>query len=257
MASFVRLSRLDPYQLFVSTLREARPVMRLAYDSAFQAFTRRNDLVMESLRSQLDDQASFELDLTGSSWHTPRRTQDPRRLHAEAQVMDLQADQFASLVVCFGDDAIQRFRRAVLGGDSAMRPGFGPTYFGERLTTLLRVGSNAFRHVSEWDDMFTTLPYPDISDVKPGTSEYRALQNIEVIQRMFGIGKHELIRDPISWRVIVTIDGQYGTAEPSYERFEQALIQAARDIARIAGGDAASLLENELARENTAELQIQ
>lgn len=250
MGSFVRLERLDPYQTFVSTLREGRPVMEKMYYGAFDAFTKRNESLKEALWAECNSVDELEYDLLGVTVHRCAIfTEDPRRLHAEAQIMDLQADQFASMVVCFGDDAVQRFRRSVLGGDASLYPGYGPTYYGERLTTLLRVGSNAYRHVSEWDDLFQTLPYPDISEVKAGTAKHRALQNIQVIQRMFGIGIHDMIRDPISWRVICTIDGQYGTAEPSYARFEQALIEAACDIAAAGGKRKALMLSRELDRQ--------
>ncbi len=246
MGSFIRLERLDPYQTFVSTLREGRPVMEKMYYGAFEAFTKRNDLLNESLWAQCNHGHDLEYELLGVSFNRYQPVGDPLRLHSEAQIMDLQADQFASMVVCFGDDTIQRFRRSVLGGSAALYPGYGPTYLGERLSTILRVGSNAYRHVSEWDDMFERLPYPELCEVKEGSSKYQAVQNIQVIQRTFGIGKHDMIRDPISWRVICTIDGQFGSAPPSYDRFEEALIDAARDIASSGGKRAMATLAAEL-----------
>jgi len=246
MASFVRLGRLDPYELFASTMRESRPVMETMYYGAFTSFTRRNGLLKEALWRQCDQDYDGVFGELGLGVRLSGRTYDTSHLHAEAQIMDLQADQFASLVLCFGDDVAQRFRRAVLGGGASLYPGYGPTYHGERLTTLLRVGSNCYRHISEWDDMFTRLPYPNAAEFAPGSLERKALQNIEIIQRVFGIGVHELIRDLVSWRILCTIDGQYGTAEPSYDRFETALISAGRDIAHAAGKDALARLDTKL-----------
>jgi phage baseplate assembly protein W len=132
-------------------------------------------------------------------------------------------------------------------------PGFGPTYRGHgevRLTTLLHAGTNALRHVSEWDDLsdLQRLPYPKLAELPERSKLYEPIRNIEVIQRAFGIGIHELIRQPISSRVLVLVDGQLGTAEPDYRRFEAAVIAAARDIARTARGQHLAKLDKVLKR---------
>ncbi len=50
----------------------------------------------------------------------------------------------------------------------------------------------------------------------------------------------------------VTIDGLYGTHPPDYQRFEDALLEGARDIAITAGPEA----EESLARVLTANLTL-
>lgn len=57
------------------------------------------------------------------------------------------------------------------------------------------------------------------------------MESITVIQKAFGIGIHERIRDVVSMRVIIAVDGKLGMQAPDYVRFESAIIQAAEKIA--------------------------
>jgi hypothetical protein len=113
------------------------------------------------------------------------------------------------------------------------------------LTTLLRAATNTLRHVSDWDeDPDIVFPYdPQTATTKVAKQAYNT---IAVLQHAFGIGKHEPIREPVSWRVVVAVDGQLGTAPPDFGRFQAAVLTAAHEIAAEAGGSA--LLAAELAR---------
>jgi hypothetical protein len=52
------------------------------------------------------------------------------------------------------------------------------------------------------------------------------------LQHAFGIGRHERIRDLVSMRIIIAVDGHLGNPNgPDYARLEQALIEGAFDIA--------------------------
>jgi hypothetical protein len=55
--------------------------------------------------------------------------------------------------------------------------------------------------------------------------------SITVLQRAFGIGIHERIRDVVSIRVIIAVDGRLGTEPTDYARFEAAIVVAAEEIA--------------------------
>jgi hypothetical protein len=57
-----------------------------------------------------------------------------------------------------------------------------------------------------------------------------AMQNIAILRRAFGLGKIEPITQVVSFRVLAAVDRQI--PQPSYERFETAVIDAARDVAR-------------------------
>ena len=123
--------------------------------------------------------------------------------------------------------------------------GYGPLYRGVHLTSLLRATTNCVRHVSEWEDY--PFPYRDLKDAE-SNDERKAIQSILVLQQAYGIGRHERVRDFVSWHTVVTIDGLYGTQRPDYQRFEDALVEGARGIANAAGPEA----EESLARVLTA-----
>jgi hypothetical protein len=179
---------------------------------------------------------------------------------SNAAAEDFQADHQAAPVILTADDALQRFAKGVYGTAPGLDPGFGPKFGSTNtpvhLTTLLRAGTNTLRHVSEWDGNLKLRgphpdrpgdPYPDPTKLKEGSTAWLALQNIAVLRRAFGIGKSEPIRDVVSFRVLAAVDRQI--PQPSYERFETAVMDAARDIARQHGPPGAlARLEAELTR---------
>ena len=75
------------------------------------------------------------------------------------------------------------------------------------------------------------------------------MQSIRVPQQAFGMGITGPIRDVVSMRVLVAVDGQLGTAPPSYERFEESILTAAREIAGTKGKIATGKLEDALDRQ--------
>jgi hypothetical protein len=164
---------------------------------------------------------------------------------------DYAADLHAAPVVLTADSLLRLFGKRVLKRQ-VIEPGFGSLYtssVGEvRLTTLLWAAANAIRHVEEWEDNpeLTRLPYPKIASLKKGSDTWRAMQSIVVIQRAFGIGIHERVRDSVSCRVLVAVDAPLGLVPPAYGRFDEAVLQAAREIADVAGRDARTRLESAL-----------
>ena len=257
MPRFINPSRLNPHHLLASTLYRSRFAMKNAYLEAVRASDRCNDLMREmrfrrsskSLPQIFRDFGSIDgLEIEPDGYAD--------RSVADAQAEDIQCDQQSTLLILFADDALSRYASMLLGSGPSLDPNagreYGSTYNGVRLTSLLRAGTNAVRHCSEWDERFRTLPYPDINDprIKKGSADRRALQSIMIIQKAFGLGINELIRDVVSWRIVVTLDGQYGSPgiPPDYERFEKAIILGARDIASSHSPCAAQALEHELAK---------
>lgn len=257
MSIFLNLERFNPHRLFATVLSRSRLSMTTAYQASFAAHSRCVDL-LERHRygtASLEGHLDFPVYPDGSTTMAPTMNrEDLDGLWVEAVAEDIQADQQAGPVILTADDALQRFAKGVLKKAPGLNPGYGPTYgpsYGPpvHLTTLLRAGTNTLRHVSEWDENPNLrLPYPDPAVLKPGSAEWQAMQTINVIQRAFGIGKNELIRNPVSSRVLVAVDGQLGTADPSYERFEDAVIAAARDIAANASLRAVKDLDEDLKR---------
>jgi hypothetical protein len=232
MSRFLKLERLDPYRLLAVFLGRARLGLVAAYDAAFAAAHRSSML-------------SREMDYLIFRAHEENVSHDVEidELSFAAQAEDLQSDLHASTVVLAADDAIRRFAAGVLGMPLAFEPGFGPLYAGVPLTTLLRVGTNTIRHVSEWDDLAMPFPYrvDATLDGRTDREEKRALQSIRIIQRAFGIGIHDQIRDVVSFRILVAVDGL--PAQPSYDRFEAALLASASAIAESVGPDASAALD--------------
>ncbi len=235
MSRFVKLERLDPYTLFGSVLRRSRLAMKAAYDEAFAAHHRCTELFREHQWASFDDARgpfSVASQIAGALPQQRRSKEELDQMFVDAQAEDLQADYQASIVVLFADDTFQRFAGGVLGKGPGLNPGYGPTYGGGvQLTTLLRAGTNTIRHVSEWDDSSLPFPYPDPSTLPKKSPWRQPMESITVIQRAFGIGIHERIRDVVSMRVIVAVDGKLGTEPTDYTRFEAAIVQAAREIA--------------------------
>lgn len=122
-------------------------------------------------------------------------------------------------------------------------PGHGPLYRSVHLTSLLRATTNCVRHVSEWEDY--PFPYRDLTHAERN-DERKAIQSIRVLQQAYGLGRHERIRDFVSWHTVVTIDGLYGTNPPDYQRFENAIVDGARAIAKAVGPEAEQKLADAL-----------
>jgi hypothetical protein len=57
----------------------------------------------------------------------------------------------------------------------------------------------------------------------------------------FEIGIHDQIRDVVSFRILAAVDGLLG--QPSYDRFEAALLASASAVAESGGPDASAALE--------------
>ncbi len=66
----------------------------------------------------------------------------------------------------------------------------------------------------------------------PKKSRWRQpLESIAVIERAFGVGIHEALRDVVPMRTIVALDGKPGTEPTEYGRFEAAMISVAEKVA--------------------------
>jgi hypothetical protein len=196
---FLNFGQYDPSEQFAVTLKRSRPAIERAYLAAVEASDRCNALLDESMHRRLNtDGALADLGLVPATQDIAAEVQLADQLHLEAEVEDMQTDWQASVVVLFADDVLRRFTRRVLETRTALEPGYGPTYLGGSVTTLLQAGANAIRHVSEWDDD-NTLAFPyDPSKIAKGSDAERAWRNIHVFQRAFGVGKHERIpRDAV------------------------------------------------------------
>lgn len=258
MSSFVRLDWLDPYQLLASKIKLSRHAMRTSYDSAFTAFRRCHELLKEELWTEFPGSPLdwFMAMTTGEPEIPTVPREQIRDYHYEAQVEDSLADHQSSIVLLFADDALQNFARGVLGKAHRSLDSYGPRYPDAKthtkpvaLTTLVRAGTNAIRHVSEWDDPSFPYPYPEIPHCKKrGCRVCQALPSIDAIQRAFGIGMHGRIQGVVSMRTLILVDGLLGTSEPEYARFENAMITVASEIAEKAGGDASAHLTEALAK---------
>lgn len=269
VSGFIKLDTLDPIELFAAQIRRSRLAVKVAYNEAFAAWDRRGELLRKRpLSSAYDGLEAPWLDGYGS--RSPLSKVDLDRMLDEAVAENVQADMQASLVVLVADDALQRLIRGLLK-DERRGEGYGPDYGAPfrgmvKLTVLLHAGANAIRHVSEWDDLpwntyhpwptATGSVYPTLDECKAliktnrpsrDTIErmLRAMQSIDVFQRVFGIGINERIRDPVSLRVITQVDGRLGNGT-SYDRFESAVLSAAREIAAQKGGDATYRLAKNL-----------
>ncbi len=231
--------------------------MQTAYDSAFAGYLRCHELLHEERWANFrHDPSDWLLSLAEGEDKIPDEPSEPMMdFHYEAQVEDTLADHFASVVLLFADDALQCFARGVLGEKNHRSlDGYGPTYPDAKnhsgtvaLTTLLRAGTNAIRHVSEWDTPSFPFPYPAMPHCKKTRTcaICQALPSIDVIQRVFGLGIHERIRDPVSMRVLIRVDGHLGSpgSVPSYHRFEEAVLSAATQIAAKSGEAASQRLQ--------------
>lgn len=75
--------------------------------------------------------------------------------------------------------------------------------------------------------------------------ERQMMESITVIQNVHGLGLHERIRDVVSMRTLIRIDGT-GVDTADYENFEEAVIVAAREIATSKGASALASLNAEI-----------
>lgn len=57
----------------------------------------------------------------------------------------------------------------------------------------------------------------------------RAMESIDILQRVFGLDVNSRIRDPVSLHILTGVDGRLGDGTP-YERFEGAMLAGAREI---------------------------
>lgn len=242
MSLFANFDSLDPYAMFAAAIKRSRLAMREAFRVAFKAYVGAVALVDRHMYETMrHDDGTFELMGLEYVKATPRMSPGAlERLHARAVALDRQADYQAAPVLLFADDALQRFAKGVLGKAPGLtEPGYGPeygTHMGNvTLTRLLRAGTNAIRHVSEWDDSDIPFPYPSLADLPKKCAWRQPMESIEILQQVFGIGRSERIRDPASMRILIRIDGVLGTGKPAYSRYEQAVLKAAQEIASADG----------------------
>jgi hypothetical protein len=243
MSRFLRIDshQDDPYDLFVRSLRRSRQAIERTYHEAFQASDRCNALLKEVqwVWAQTKDAFEWATFIPTFGGEIPAARID--NLYKDAQVEDHYCDLQSSIVALFADDQLQTLAEQVLGRRIGLE-GYGPVYGnGVKLTAMLRATTNAIRHLSEWSDL--KFPYENPATLAARDSSRRQLDNIYVLQRAFGIGINEPIRDVVSWRTIVVIDGLYGTSPPEYVRFENAVMEAAMDIARNGPSDALTRLD--------------
>lgn len=254
MSTFLKLDESDPYETFAVVMRRSQLSMRSAYNAAFAAHIRCADLLKSHRWGSfsMSDPLGFPVfGLGDSAPPEPLSRAELDGMWLEALAEDFQADMQAAPVILTADDSLRRFARGVLGKPPALEDGFGPTYGkGVHLTSLLQAATNALRHVSEWDETKTpAFPYKTLDQYKEKSPAWQAMRSIRVIQAAFGIGDNGPIRDVVSARVLIAVDGQLGTAEPSYDRFEAAVLTTAHEIAKSKGPTPARKLEEALNRQ--------
>jgi hypothetical protein len=231
MPRILRLERDDPIPQFFATIRRLREPIERAYFDAFAASDACNDGLRAARELFQSSLHAYDLNQASAGGNGSRDVDQVNELYRIAYADDLRCDLQASLVVLFADNAIQRLGKRLFQRPIGLR-GFGTLFNDVHFTTLVRATTNTLRHVDDWADL--PFPYPE-ADAATSPIERVQLENIVVLQKAFGIGKHEAIRDLVSWRTIVTIDGLYGSQPPDYRRFENALLAAAREICETSG----------------------
>ena len=258
LSQFLKLDYLDPFDAFATVIKRSRLAMTTAYNMAFAAHERCRKALEDHRWGSAARVGAFGFPVFAderSSAAGALGDEDLRRLWLDALAEDFQSDQQAAPVILVAADTLQRFAKGVLGKAPGVGSGFGPAYGGYggepvSLTSLIRAATKLLRHVSEWDDdPNLQFPYPAPEDLKKGSRLLQPSQSINVLQRAFGIGRHEPIRDVVSMRVLVAVDGLFGTAPPNYDRFESAVTQAAEQIVLRASRDAPERLR--IALQNT------
>jgi hypothetical protein len=275
MSRYLNFGSSDPYQLLGATLRRSRPGLQVAHKAAFEADARCGQLQREELFLGFK-QSSHGLPFMGDASlpdGDPRSLTDivARRdeISADAQAFDLLADQQAAIMILWADDTLRRFARGVLKRAPNLKKGYGMTYgcwpalaVPVPLTTMLRAATNTIRHVSEWDENSALVfPYDDFKPKSKAEKKLlneqnrndenaaeQAIENIKILRVAFCIGVSERIRDVVSWRTLVAMDGYLGTHAPDYQRFKNAIVTAAREMANEAGPASRALLETALNR---------
>ena len=243
MSRFLKLHSADPARRFGTVLRRSWPSMDSAYLAAFGANARCTELLEEERWLAAAALPPLPFLQFSTPVESPVDLADRREaLWLSAEAEDVQADLQAGTVLLAADELLQTLAR----GLAVPALEHGPLINGVRFSTLLRTATNAIRYVAQWDDdPDLPFPYPSLASV-PNDKEHnnlrRALRNIEVIHRAFGIGAHERLTDPVSFRVLVAVDGQLGTGDPDFRRFARTLIETAESIAAAAGGDAQASL---------------
>lgn len=241
MSIFLNLDQTDPYDTFAVVMRRSRLAMERTYEAAFAAHRRCAELLDSHLMHKLNagDPLGFPVFGVPEGWQPEQLSRvelDAMWLDAIAE--DFQADHLAATVVLAADDSLKRLSRGIHGKAPELEAGYGPEYGPGKvpLTSLLTAATNTLRHVSEWDETRKpAFPYKPLSEYEVNSLEWQAMRNITIIQRAFGRGIHEAVRGPISMHVLVTVDGFGGTSPPAYERFESAVLEAARGIATAKG----------------------
>jgi len=254
MSTFVKLDDSDPYETFAVVMRRSRLGMNNAYLAAFAAHIRCAQLLQDHRWGTIGVSDAFGFPIFGVP-EPVRQGPSEAELHAmwlDALAEDFQADQQASPVILVADDSLRRLARGIWGKPPTINEGgYGPTYGrGVTLTALLQAATNTLRHVSEWDETKTpSFPYQPPETFKKNSIAWKAMQSISIIQRAFGLGESGPIRDVVSMRVLIAVDGKLGTEAPSYKRFEEAVITAAREIAQAKGKTPARKLDEALQRQ--------
>lgn len=227
--------------------------MEAAYLAAFAAHERCSVLMNEAVFMDFASVPTLhDFGLMTVSRDYGARAKRREELQPAAEAEDVQADLQAGLVLLTTDDALQRFARAI----NVNLDNCGPRINDVPFSTLVRAATNAIRHVSEWDDDEDLkppyTPLTEIPDDRAHRNQRFAMRSIETFQKAFGIGIHDRITDVVSFRVLMTVDRQLGTAPPSFARFASAVVSTARDVAQKAGPEAVELLDEVLHPQFTA-----
>jgi hypothetical protein len=247
MSRFVNLGNHDPYRLFAAVLARSRRGMEEAFYAAFAADARCSQLMKEE---QLLSISITPTAIGATAVETPvARALEYGAMSEERTSLRVAAQAEDLIVVLWADNILQRLARGVLGKRSNSSDGYGPRYGSAQdpvpFTSMLRAATNTLRHVSEWDDN-EELCFPYEESTATSFNAKMAIQNIRILSRVFGLCKNERIRDVVSWRLLVAVDGKLGTQPPDYRRFEKAVLAAAREIAAAAGDESIHRLEVEI-----------
>ena len=261
VSRYLRFDPNDPYGTFAWFVGISRLAMRETYDRAFDVYDESIQLERERDFEAARREASFDairsqmLGWSADAFDEPFIDDNElETLHTRAVAQDYHADYLANIPILFADATIQRFGRNVLGKGLGFKEGFGRSYGDHRgrapYTFVVRAAANAIRHVGEWDDndwnkYGAGVVYPALDDAS--NSDRTKIQSIEILQRAMGIGVHERLRDVVSMKTLILIDG-LENGKHSYNRFEDCLLEAAREIAAAAGNQAPELLERQLSQ---------
>jgi hypothetical protein len=246
-------------------LEFSREAIRDSYARAFEVYNESIELeeTRDWERARLDASLDqFQAQLTGfdgDAFDQPLLSEEEiGSLLLRAVAKDYHADYLSGIVILFADNLIQRLGKNLLGSAPNLDRGFGYDYGDHRgsapFTFLVRAAANSLRHVDEWDDHDwgddddedrRGKIYPDMAEAS--NREKIMLKSIHIFRNALGIGVSERIRDVQSLRVLIRID-ELLNEKPDYHRFEQRLFEAAREIAKAAGGESKEKLEEQIGR---------